>query len=65
MDAACRVVCLFDNEEVGSESAYGAASSFLEDILKRIAGLDDFPRIIQHSYFISADMAHALHPNYA
>jgi aspartyl aminopeptidase len=62
---------LFDHEEVGSTSAQGAASPFLRDVLERIAaslgGLDrpGFLRTLQNSFLVSADMAHALHPNYA
>lgn len=66
-----RVVGLFDHEEVGSESAQGAAGSFLRDVLARLveemegrvrAGLE---RAAAASFCVSADMAHAVHPNYA
>ena len=67
--AATCVVALFDHEEVGSESAAGAGGSFAADLLARIgahAGLDaeDRRRALAHSFFISADMAHAYHPNF-
>jgi len=66
--ATC-VTALFDHEEVGSESASGAGGSFLSDILNRIAAdaqLDevDRQRAMARSFFISADMAHAYHPNF-
>jgi aspartyl aminopeptidase len=64
------VCALFDHEEVGSESATGASGSFLADIINRIAantGLntEDKLRALAQSFFISADMAHAYHPNHA
>ncbi|MCM8536841.1 MAG: M18 family aminopeptidase [Lentisphaeraceae bacterium] len=63
------VVALFDHEEVGSESAQGAGSNFLSSTLERI-GLcfkkerEDFLQMLSRSFLISADMAHAFHPNY-
>lgn len=64
------VCALFDHEEVGSESATGASGSFLSDIINRIAiscGLNEEDRLraLAQSFFISADMAHAYHPNHA
>ncbi len=63
------LIALFDHEEVGSESGTGAGGRFLEDVLARIArqqGLDaeDWQRALRCSFFISADMAHAWHPNF-
>jgi aspartyl aminopeptidase len=58
---------LFDHEEVGSESYTGAAGSFLSDTLSRIQSslcITNFFEMKSNSYFISADMAHAIHPNY-
>ncbi len=65
-NATC-VCALFDHEEVGSESAKGAGGSFLADVLGRIgAGLDrqEFAQAMARSFLISADMAHAYHPNF-
>lgn len=66
---ASSVCALFDHEEVGSESATGASGSFLSDVINRIAtctGLseEDRLRTLAKSFFISADMAHAYHPNH-
>jgi len=66
--ATC-VAALFDHEEVGSESATGAGGSFVTDVLARIcfqAELDeeDKRRAMARSFFISADAAHAYHPNF-
>jgi len=63
------VICLFDHEEVGSTSANGAAGGLLPNILERIAiglgwGRDDFLRAMASTTLVSADMAHAVHPNY-
>lgn len=63
------VICLFDHEEVGSESATGAAGSMLEVVLERIsiaAGLtrDQHLAALASSICFSVDNAHATHPNY-
>lgn len=60
------VVCLFDNEEVGSSSLQGAASNFLSSTLERICGgLGlDMNRLLSQSFLVSADNAHGLHPNH-
>lgn len=60
------VLCVFDSEEVGSSSVQGAASTFLNDILERICqGLRlDNRRMLAQSFMVSADNAHALHPNH-
>lgn len=64
------VYCVFDNEEVGSGTKQGADSTFLYDVLTRIneaagGSQSDYLRHIASSFMISADNAHALHPNYA
>ena len=69
-DPMTRVIAFYDHEEVGSDSAQGAGSPFLKDILERLT-LDSnnsreiFFRSMANSFFISADMAHAVHPNYS
>lgn len=64
------VHCVMDNEEVGSGTKQGAASTFLRDTLQRInSGLgrteEEYLMTLADSFMISADNAHALHPNYA
>ena len=69
-DSACAPVwAMFDNEEVGSSSRMGAASSYLRDVLDRI--LEAVPhsaqashRAMANSFMLSADNAHATHPNF-
>ena len=66
---AVNVYCNFDNEEVGSNTKQGAMSTFLLDTLKRInTGLgfneDDYHAAVAKSFLISADNAHACHPNH-
>lgn len=63
------VCAIFDNEEVGSGTKQGADSTFLEDTLWRIAeslkcSRSDYLRWIAGSFLISADNAHAVHPNH-
>ena len=63
--ASTPVLAVFDNEEVGSETRQGAASTFLFDTLKRISASEgDYLKRIASSFMVSADNAHALHPNY-
>ena len=60
------VLCVFDSEEVGSSSVQGAASKLLETSLSRICaglGLDE-QVMLSNSFMISADNAHAVHPNH-
>lgn len=64
---SCAVCCVFDNEEVGSHTAQGAASTFLSDVLQRIS--EQFPtqqlrQRLARSFMLSADNAHAVHPNH-
>ena len=60
------VLCVFDSEEVGSASVQGAASDLLENLLSRVcAALElDMKQMLAGSFMISADNAHALHPNH-
>lgn len=64
------VHCVFDNEEVGSSTKQGAASTFLLDTLQRInEGLGrtngQYHKALASSFMLSADNAHAVHPNQA
>lgn len=65
------MIMLFDHEEVGSQSAQGADSNMAVEITQRIfGGLTPFDQelyyqAIHKSFLLSADMAHAVHPNYS
>ena len=64
------VYCMLDNEEVGSGTKQGAASTFLKDVLMRInlatgGNEETYLQMLAGSFMVSADNAHALHPNYA
>ena len=60
------VLCVFDAEEVGSGSVQGAASTLLPDVLNRICkALNlDKDQLLAQSFMVSADNAHAIHPNH-
>jgi len=63
------VCCVFDNEEVGSTTKQGADSSFLSDVLRRILlslgyGEEACYTMLANSFMLSADNAHAVHPNH-
>ena len=63
------ILAVFDNEEVGSRSRQGADSGFLTDILHRVADAlacndEKFRLLTAGSFMVSADNAHAVHPNY-
>ncbi|HSR02513.1 MAG TPA: M18 family aminopeptidase [Methylophilaceae bacterium] len=67
--ATTNICAFFDHEEVGSESATGAGGSFISDVIQRISAFyqaseEDRLRSFANSFFISADMAHAFHPNH-
>lgn len=66
-DAGAFTKLLFcpDNEEIGSMTAWGAHSRFIQSILERIVGQDKFDRAMANSFIISADLGHAQNPNYA
>lgn len=71
-DAAAhtRGIALYDHEEVGSRSAEGAMGNFLESVLERVVlatggDRETLHRAVAKSLLVSADMAHAVHPNYA
>jgi len=64
------VHCVFDNEEVGSGSKQGAAGTFLKDTLHRISAAmgkteEEYMMGLASSFLVSADNAHAVHPNHA
>ena len=71
-ETGVRMVALFDNEEVGSDSAAGAGGTVVADAIRRAVaalcrGSDEeglHERTARNSFLVSADMAHALHPNY-
>ena len=65
-----KVLAIFDNEETGSQTKQGAGSPFLASMLKRIAmaqgGSEEaFFQAVERSFMVSADNAHAWHPNYS
>ena len=64
-----KVLAIFDNEETGSQTKQGAGSPFLASMLKRIAlrqsGTEEaFYQAVERAFMVSADNAHAWHPNY-
>lgn len=69
-DEYISVYCLFDNEEVGSRTRQGADSDFAYQTLRQIweeataSATDSFAQALQNSFLLSADNAHALHPNH-
>ena len=77
-ESGIRLMACFDHEEIGSSSAQGADSNFLPNILERLSILkgdgSDQTKPLFHSailetsaksFFLSSDVAHAVHPNYA
>ncbi len=70
--SATQVICLYDHEEIGSGSATGADSSLVEELLRRLVETEGpgavaggLARAVARGVMISADMAHAVHPNYS
>ncbi len=62
------VHCVLDNEEVGSGTRQGAASTFLRDVLHRVnggmgRGEEEYLMALASSFMVSADNAHSIHPN--
>ena len=65
-----QVLAIFDNEETGSQTKQGAGSPFLCQVLQRLAfaqggTMDDWYRSVEQAFMVSADNAHAWHPNYS
>ena len=62
---AVPVLCVFDNEEIGSETKQGAAASTMNDVLRRIADETgtNFGAMLDNSLMLSCDNGHARHPN--
>jgi aspartyl aminopeptidase len=71
LPAATRVLVLYDHEEIGSRTAEGAAGPLLAEALERCVAAykggarQGLPRALARSLLVSADMAHAVHPNHA
>ncbi|KAG0655069.1 hypothetical protein C6P46_001259 [Rhodotorula mucilaginosa] len=72
-DGRVSMIALFDNEEVGSVSAYGAESNFIESVFERVAvALKDeneseaeaFQRTMASSFLLSTDVGHSVHPGF-
>lgn len=68
-EEAISVYALFDNEETGSQSAAGAGSTFLHNVLTRLSlslgySLDETMAMMAGSFMVSADNAHSIHPNH-
>lgn len=64
-----QVLAVFDNEETGSQTKQGAGSPFLSHLLQRLValqggGFEEYAQAVERSFMISADNAHAWHPNY-
>lgn len=63
------LICMFDHEEIGSQTHLGAQSNFLRGVLERICSAleaqTDLQRILSRSLLLSCDMGHAVHPNHS
>lgn len=61
-----QVMAVFDNEETGSQTKQGAGSPYLASILQRLCGtMEEFYCAVEKAFMVSADNAHAWHPNYS
>lgn len=65
-----QVLAVFDNEETGSQTKQGAGSPFLSSMIQRLVyaqggDMDGFYRAVEQAFMVSADNAHAWHPNYS
>merc|ERR1711988_827411 len=68
-DTGMGMLVCFDHEEIGSDSAQGAGSPVMSDAIRRVLGCFDqtsemLQVTVRKSFLISADVAHAIHPNY-
>ncbi|KPV78582.1 uncharacterized protein RHOBADRAFT_33267 [Rhodotorula graminis WP1] len=72
-DGRVAMMALFDNEEVGSVSAYGAESNFIESVIERVAvalkgdgetEAEAYQRTLAKSFLLSTDVAHSVHPGF-
>ena len=64
------ILAIFDNEETGSQTKQGAGSNFLASMIRRICiaqggGEEAFCQAVERAFMVSADNAHAWHPNYS
>lgn len=64
-----QMTIFYDNEEIGSQTPQGADSPFVSNLIERIiynlgANKEDYYTILEKSFLVSADMAHAVHPNF-
>lgn len=75
-ESTIRLIALFDHEEIGSRSAQGADSDMLPAVIRRLSALPSsassndvtstaYEQTLSTSFLLSADMAHAVHPNYS
>lgn len=71
-ESQVQIAICFDNEEIGSDTAHGAGSTLMQEIMERVGSSIaeqekkkfSLPLAIRKSFLFSCDMAHALHPNY-
>lgn len=65
-----RILAVFDNEETGSQTKQGAGSPFFASLIQRLVltqggNAEEFYQAVEHAFMVSADNAHAWHPNYS